>query len=75
MTKSRIGRAGLEVSRIGLGCVTFGREIDERQSLALLDYAFAKGINLFDTAEAYGGEGHASEKILGCVLPACGIRW
>jgi len=50
-------------SRIGLGCVTFGREIDEAASLALLDHAFARGVTHFDTAAAYGGG--ASETILG----------
>ncbi len=50
-------------SRIGLGCVTFGREIDEAASFALLDHAFARGVTHFDTAAAYGGG--ASETILG----------
>ena len=49
--------------RIGLGCVTFGREINEAASFALLDYAFARGVTHFDTAAAYGGG--ASETILG----------
>jgi 1-deoxyxylulose-5-phosphate synthase len=52
---TRIGTRGLEISRIGLGCVTFGREIDEKQSFKILDYAFEHGITLLDTAEAYGG--------------------
>ena len=50
-------------SRIGLGCVTFGREIDEDASFALLDHALERGITHFDTAAAYGGG--ASETILG----------
>src|SRR5262249_55932379 len=41
--------------RIGLGCVTFGREIDEAASFRLLDYAIERGVSLLDTAEAYGG--------------------
>ncbi|MFN0075607.1 MAG: aldo/keto reductase [Prosthecobacter sp.] len=48
---------------IGLGCVTFGREIDEAASFALLDYALERGVRHFDTAAAYGGG--ASETILG----------
>lgn len=48
---------------IGLGCATFGREIDEPASLALLDYAYEHGVRHFDTAAAYGAG--ASEKILG----------
>jgi aryl-alcohol dehydrogenase-like predicted oxidoreductase len=53
----------LPFSRIGLGCVTFGREIDEAVSFALLDHALERGITHFDTAAAYGGG--ASETILG----------
>lgn len=49
--------------QIGLGCVTFGREIDEAASFAILDHAFARGVTHFDTAAAYGGG--ASETILG----------
>src|SRR5690606_35811379 len=51
------------LSKIGLGCVTFGREIDEPASFAVLDHAYANGITFFDTAAAYGGG--ASETILG----------
>lgn len=40
---------------IGLGCVTFGREIDEATSGEIMDFAVAHGIKLFDTAESYGG--------------------
>jgi len=50
-------------ARIGLGCVTFGREIDEAASFALLDHALERGVTHFDTAAAYGGG--ASETILG----------
>jgi 1-deoxyxylulose-5-phosphate synthase len=49
--------------RIGLGCVTFGREIDETASFALLDYASERGVMHYDTASAYGGG--ASESIVG----------
>jgi aryl-alcohol dehydrogenase-like predicted oxidoreductase len=58
-----IGPAGIRVSSIGLGCVTFGREIDEGAALALLDYAHARNVCFFDTAAAYGDG--ASERILG----------
>ena len=50
-----IGRTNLKTSAIGLGCVTFGREIDEDTSYAILDYAVEKGITFFDSAELYGG--------------------
>lgn len=45
---------------LGLGTATFGREIDEKDSLRILDHAFASGIRIFDTAESYGG-GNARE--------------
>src|SRR5882672_1418868 len=73
MLKRKIGTCGLEIPRLGLGCVTFGREIDERQSFRVLDYSFERGINLLDTAEAYG-EMHASEKIVGRWLRQTGLR-
>ena len=52
-----------QLSKIGLGCVTFGREITEKASFDLMDYAFANGINFFDTAAAYSHG--ASESIVG----------
>lgn len=58
-----LGRSGLTVSSIGLGCVTFGREIDRDVSFTVLDHAREQGITLFDTAEAYGGGN--SETVLG----------
>ena len=67
-----LGRTDLKVSSIGLGGVTFGREIDRDASFAVLDHACARGINLLDTAEAYG-EG-VSEQILGQWLAQCGLR-
>ena len=50
-----LGRTGQAISFIGLGCVTFGREIDEETSFQVMDYAVEKGISWFDTAEGYGG--------------------
>lgn len=53
--RKRLGTTPIAVGPLSLGCVTFGREIDERQSFAILDYTIDAGINLLDTAEAYGG--------------------
>ena len=50
-------------SKLGLGCVIFGREIDRETSLKLMDYAYSKGINSFDTAAVYGDG--SSERIIG----------
>jgi aryl-alcohol dehydrogenase-like predicted oxidoreductase len=72
MEYRQLGRSALKVSSIGLGCVTFGREIDEATSFAVMDHAHNRGINLFDTAEAYG-EG-ASETVVGKWLKSRGKR-
>ena len=50
-----LGRTGRKIPALALGCVTFGREIDEEDSYRVMDYAIEKGLNFFDTAEAYGG--------------------
>jgi len=63
MEYRKLGDTDLQVSSIGMGCVTFGREIDRDTSFAILDHAFARGITLLDTAEAYA-QG-ASETVLG----------
>lgn len=57
---------GPRLSRIGLGCVTFGREIDQAASFAMMDHARARGITLFDTAAAYASG--ASERVVGAWL-------
>lgn len=59
----RLGTTDLTVSSLGLGCVTFGREIQEDVSFGVLDRAVDRGINLLDTAAVYGDG--ASEEILG----------
>jgi 1-deoxyxylulose-5-phosphate synthase len=55
LEKRQLGKTDLHVSRLGLGCVTFGREIDEATSSRLMSSALDFGITLIDTAEAYGG--------------------
>lgn len=67
-----LGNTGMDVSSIGLGCVTFGREIDEPTSFDILDHALGRGINLLDTAAVYG-EG-ASETVIGNWLEKRGSR-
>ncbi|MDD4868910.1 MAG: aldo/keto reductase [Kiritimatiellae bacterium] len=54
---------GKFISKIGLGCVTFGREIDKAASFTMMDYAYERGITFFDTASAYGAG--SSETIVG----------
>jgi len=68
----QLGTTELEASSIGLGCVTFGREIDEVTAVTLMDHALERGINLFDTAEAYAAG--ASEEVVGNWLQSRGVR-
>jgi aryl-alcohol dehydrogenase-like predicted oxidoreductase len=63
MNATTITPARLPISKIGLGCVTFGREIDESAAIHLLDHAVSRGVTLLDTASAYGRG--ASESIIG----------
>ena len=63
MEQRPLGRTGRTISAIGLGCVTFGREIDEESSYRVMDHAFEKGTTFFDTAEGYGGgQSHQGRK-------------
>jgi aryl-alcohol dehydrogenase-like predicted oxidoreductase len=54
MNHRRLGRTGMKVSEISLGCMAFGRWIDEAQSHRVMDTALDAGITLFDTADVYG---------------------
>src|SRR5882672_276981 len=71
----RLGSSGLKVSRICMGCMSFGSGADwmltEEASRALVRKALDLGINFFDTADAYSsGE---SELILGRALQSFGV--
>jgi 1-deoxyxylulose-5-phosphate synthase len=72
----RLGSSGLKVSRICLGCMSFGGGADwmlpEQPSFAIVRKALDLGINFFDTANVYS-EGE-SEQILGRALKAFGVR-
>jgi aryl-alcohol dehydrogenase-like predicted oxidoreductase len=61
-----LGKSGLEVSVVGLGCNNFGGRLDAAGSERVVHAALDQGITLFDTADVYGqGE---SERILGAAL-------
>src|SRR4026208_2483123 len=66
--KRRVGRTGIEVSELGLGCMgmrpSYGtaEERDERESLAPIDRALDLGVTFFDTAEGYGPFHHAEPR-------------
>jgi aryl-alcohol dehydrogenase-like predicted oxidoreductase len=80
MQYQRLGSTGVKVSRLGLGCgnfggigsapAFFGMGETESQAAALLDRAWDAGINLLDTADAYGGG--RSESYIGRWLAAKG---
>jgi aryl-alcohol dehydrogenase-like predicted oxidoreductase len=67
MRTERLGRSGLEVSVVGLGCNNFGGRIDKERSREVVDAALDAGITFFDTADIYGNRG-GSETILGELL-------
>ena len=65
-TTNPLGRSGLLVTQLGLGCNNFGMKIDEATSRQVVDAALDCGVTLFDTADVYAGG--ASEEILGRCL-------
>jgi len=62
-----VGRSGLMVSSIGLGCDNFGHKCNEELSAAIVHRALDLGITFFDTADMYG-PGGLSEEYLGKAL-------
>ncbi len=67
-----IGTTGMEVSRLVLGTMTFGRPVPRRDAIEMVHWALDHGINFFDTADMYegydrtpGSAGGVAETILG----------
>lgn len=54
METRNLGKSGLRVSLVGLGCNNFGGRIDLESSRKVIDAAFDAGITHFDTADVYG---------------------
>ena len=83
MKYRNLGKAGVKVSSLCLGAMTFGEAddksfmhnvgSDEATSHAVLDRALAAGINFIDTADVYGPDG-LSERVLGNWLVRPGTR-
>lgn len=78
MQTINFGKTGLRVSRLCLGCMSYGSPswrdwvLDENASMPFFKRAFELGINFFDTADVYSlGE---SERILGRAMRAYGAR-
>ena len=70
MQKRKLGKSGLEVSAIGLGCMGlsfgYGPAVQKDDGIALIRAAFERGVTFFDTAEAYGP--FKNEELLGEAL-------
>lgn len=67
MELKNLGRSGLQVSKVGLGCNNFGGRLDKAATASVVHAALDAGITLFDTADIYGGRG-PSEECLGAAL-------
>ncbi|MEN4546283.1 aldo/keto reductase [Pantoea agglomerans] len=70
MQKRHLGKSGLEVSALGLGCMglshAYGPATDTRQAIELIRAAFKHGVTFFDTAELYGP--FVNEEVVGEAL-------
>jgi len=70
MKKRQLGKSGLEVSALGLGCMGlsfgYGPATEKTDAITLIRKAFELGVTFFDTAEAYGP--YLNEEILGEAL-------
>jgi len=70
MEKRQLGKSGLEVSALGLGCMGlsfgYGPATDKNDGIALIRATFERGVTFFDTAEAYGP--FTNEELLGEAL-------
>lgn len=66
MDSHRLGRSGLKVSALGLGCNNFGGRLDEKRSIDVVHACLDAGVTFFDTADIYGMG--RSEEILGEAL-------
>lgn len=70
MEKRRLGKSGLEVSALGLGCMgmsfSYGAPKDKNEMIALIRAAVDRGITFFDTAEVYGP--YTNEELVGEAL-------
>ena len=76
MKKRTLGRSGLEVSALGLGCMGldhgYGPATDRGEAVKLLRAAVERGVTFFDTAEAYGP--YTNEEVVGEALEPCRDR-
>lgn len=64
-----LGKSGLKVSVVGLGCNNFAMKCDAEQTRSVVHRALDEGVTFFDTADIYGNRG-GSEELLGKALGA-----
>ncbi|MGW1174971.1 aldo/keto reductase [Kitasatospora sp. NPDC002543] len=71
MEKRHLGRTGLQVSRVGLGTMTWGRDTDEQEAAEQLKEFVDAGGNLVDTADVYadGGAEYLISRITDSLIP------
>jgi len=72
MTQCPLGKSGLQVSLVGLGCNNFGGRTDLEASRKVVHKALDLGITLFDTADTYGergGSGRIGLTSISCMCP------
>lgn len=78
MKKIELGKSGIQVTQLGLGCINFGTTVTADNSFRLMDAYLEKGGNFFDTSNNYafwnGGEGRDSEKTIGKWISSQGMR-
>ena len=87
MNKRTLGKNGLEVSAIGLGCMTIGKDYStesKNQAINIIRKAYDMGVTMFDTAEVYGGGGKNESLVGEAIKPfrqevvlatKCGVRF
>jgi aryl-alcohol dehydrogenase-like predicted oxidoreductase len=66
MEYRNLGRAGVKVSAIGIGCNQFGGKVNQEETKAIINRALDLGINFFDTADVYSKG--ISEEFVGTAL-------
>src|SRR6202011_3296394 len=70
MRQRQLGKSGLQVSALGLGCMGlshgYGPAVEKQQGIALIRAAVERGVTFFDTAEVYGA--YTNEELVGEAL-------
>lgn len=74
MEYRQLGRSGLRVSPLCLGCMGFGSRTPEDEAIRIIHAAIQEGINFLDTADCYRGERWSSEEVVGKALAEGGLR-